>query len=170
MLCFKIVIEINLDPFSQTFDKGSGPLITGFLHHLPFRDDDIKTLQNPCNKYYLSFTSQGMHQYINTIGTTGMKILTASPVFRLLNNASTPLAQQIEATYNSTHKKTHFPGTSKQTGLAQWIALGLPDSKNFFILTGNPEYKNKMITDFTSLMLKLSIRVNLYLNAVRNHL
>ncbi len=60
-----------------------------------------------------------MHQYINTIGTTGIKILTASPLFRLLNNGSTPLAQQIEATYNSTHKNTHFPGKRKQTGLAQ---------------------------------------------------
>ncbi len=63
------------------------------LHHLPFNDDDIKTLQNPCSKHYFSFTPQGMQQYISTIGTTGMPMLKTFPLFRVLNNASTPLAQ-----------------------------------------------------------------------------
>jgi len=106
LLCFKIGIEINFDQNSQSFNKGSGRLITGFLHHLPFRDDDSKTLQNPCNKHYFSFTSQGMQQYISTIGTRGMPMwgmpmLRAVPLFRLLKNAVTPLAQQMEAKYRS---------------------------------------------------------------------
>lgn len=170
LLCFKIVIEINFDQNSQSFDKGSGQLITGFLHHLPFRDDDIKTLQNPCNKHYFSFTSQGIQQYISTIGTKGMPMLKTVPLFRLLKNAVTPLAQKIEAKYTSTHKRTHKKGINAVTGLAQWIALGKPDSTEFGVLTGDPSYKNKMIQEFTPLMLKLIKRFNLYLNAVRNQL
>lgn len=170
MLSFKIVIEINFDPFSQTFYKGGGKLITGFLHHLPFRNDDIKTLQNPCKKHYFSFTSQGMQQYISTIGTTGMPMLKAAPLFRLLNKGSTPLVQQIEASYNTPYINTHFYGISKQTGLAQWIPLGPPHLRTFLTLTADLGYINKMRTDFTLLMHRLSIRFNLYLNAVQNQL
>lgn len=54
--------------------------------------------------------------------------------------------------------------------MASFTPLPKPDSRNFIILTGDPIYKQQMITDFTSLQLKLSKRFSLYLNAVQNQL
>lgn len=170
VLFFKIVVEIFFNKNLQSFDKGSGKLITGFLHHLPLRDDDIKTLQNPCNKHYSILTPQGVQQYIITIGTKGMPMLPTVPLFRLLMNAVSPIAQQIEAKYNSTHKATHTSGTNPRTGLPQWEALGKPDSIEFADLSKDLSYINKMILEFRPLMLKLLKRFKFYLNAVQNQL
>ncbi len=111
-----------------------------------------------------------MQQYITTIGTTGMKMLPVPPLFRIFHQASTSLAQSIEAKFNGNYTNTHSLGTSKRTGLRGWIPLPRPGSNDFLILAGDPFYKQQMITDFTSLQLKLSKRFSLYLNAVQNQL
>lgn len=90
---------MNFDSKNNQFDKKSGKLITGFLHHLPFRADNIQTLVNPCKSVNSFFTPTAMQQYINTIGTTGIAAVPQRTLFQILNKASTLLGRRIEAKY-----------------------------------------------------------------------
>ncbi len=82
---------------TQQYERTSRTLITGFLHNLPLKTDDIETLLNvtPNNKYWGG--SKGVtKKYIRAIGIKGMPALDNPVSFQVLNKALTPSAQQAE--------------------------------------------------------------------------
>ena len=76
-----------------------------------------------------------------------MSALPGPPLFKLLNKSSTPLAQQIEATYtyNSSHINTHFMGVKSQMGLPQWIPFSKPVKGRILTVTADPVYIKEML-------------------------
>lgn len=128
ILSFTIVIEFTFDATTNSYIKNSGTLITGFLHNKPYKDDDKDTLRNVGpNNYYFGGTRGVAENYINTIGTTGMPLLTGSgPInFQILNLGVTPDVQNLEAKFPNGLMETQVLQLSK---LMKWEWV--PQRKN----------------------------------------
>lgn len=94
------------------------------------------------NQHYWGGSKGVTQSYIKGIGRTGIKILPKPFLFRILNQAVEPFAQQIEAKYPTGFITTHFrrlDNMGNPTG--RWLLFTGSVKQDIIRLKSDPGYK-----------------------------
>lgn len=143
---FTIVVEFAFNSTTQQYDRGSGTLITGFLHNLNFNVDDIETFLNVSPNYsYWGGSKGATKKYLRTVGVDGMPKLENPVSFQVLNKAVNPSAQQAEAMHPSGFIDTHRKSVKNLFGQAMtyWIQMKKSPA-NIVLLISDPNYRKEI--------------------------